>query len=201
MGINQPIQPKYRILFTSSVILGAIAVTLFLMGFGTYRTEVPCEATYCLEITTINFSPQDGSWNLNWHGGNLTYANAEHYVVNIQLKDPAPITFSREFLIREDKFWGDATLGVLTATFSTGSQTAAISYLRQCCGATKYPTGAPSTLSDGTIWMGCTKKGYVKANGQKGDDSHAKIYLEKVQKADSVGVKKKYSPKYDVTCT
>lgn len=137
---------------------------------------VVCYGNYA-EIQTLDFS---GNYNITTPSGPLTYADVEHYTVNIRLDRDAPCNFSRKFEIKEDRVIGDHKLGEFTATFTKGSRTPSISYARQCCDATAYPSGAPSTLTDGTFWIGCTKRGKTKANGKKGDDGHAKIRLEKV---------------------
>lgn len=187
-------------------ILGALAAILLLAGpIGRSGYDNPCnaDATNCVVLTQIAFSPVDGSWNINWDGPprhNLTFATAERYRVLLQIDRDAPTTFSRDFLIQEDRWYGSSTLGRFTATFNSGSRTPVISYSARCCGATATPSGTPANLSDGTFWMGCTKAGRIKANGPHGDDGHATIRLEKVNKQDSVGVKHKFSSKHDVNC-
>ena len=185
------------------ILVLVLMVPLIMAPTGRKGFDNPCDPgeTNCAVLTTINFTPQDGNYNIGTRpNGKLSYSDLEHYSVVLQLDRPAPTAFSREFLIREDKFWGDATLGKFTASFAAGSTTPTISYVRQCCGATTFPTGTPANLTTGTFWMGCTKKGAVKANGPKGDNGHAKTYLEKVNKSDSIGIKGKFSPKYNINC-
>src|SRR6266850_3349255 len=196
MWSNQPVQSIRRILSVGGVILSAIAATLFLTGGGRSGFDNPCQPgeTNCVVLAAKDFSPQDGSWNINWPGPprrELTFSDLEHFTVNLQLDRNAPQTFSRDFLIREDRWYGWDTLGQFTATFAAGSRTPSISYPSQCCGATGSPSGTPNPLVGSTFWVGCTKRGRVKANGRYGDDGNATIRLEKVNKSDGIGVKGK----------
>jgi hypothetical protein len=187
-------------------LLGVIALAFCVVGItGRSGFDNPCEPgeTNCVELQTRDFSPRDGTWDINWPGpprADLTFNNAERFTINLQLDRNAPRTFSRDFLISADRTFGRQTLGRFTATFAMGSRTPTISYPSECCGAERIPAGTPANLTDGTFWMGCTKEGRVKANGPRDDDQHARIRLEKVNKSDSVGVKHKYSPDHDVNC-
>lgn len=162
-----------------------------------------CDGDFA-QIQTLDFRPVDGNYDINWPGPPrraITYGDCEHYVVDIQLDRDAPCDFSRTFKITEKRWWGWDTLGQFTASFTEGSGVPTISYSRQCCGASAYPSGAPSSLTDGTFWIGCTKKGKIKANGEKGDDGHALIRLDKVNKDDGIGVSGyNFSPQHDVNC-
>jgi hypothetical protein len=155
-------------------------------------------------IQTLDFRPVDGNYNLNWPGPPrraLNYNDVEHYTIDMQLDRDAPCNFSRTFQIRENRWWGWDTLGEFTANFTEGSRVPSISYSRQCCGASRYPAGAPSILADGTFWIGCTKKGKTKANGEKGDNRNATIRLEKLNKNDGIGVSGyKFSPQHAINC-
>lgn len=187
-------------------IAGALGVAFLLLGpTGRKGFDNPCEAneTNCVVLSAKDFSPQDGSWSINWPGpprADLTFAGAERFRVTLQLDRNAPQTFSRDFLIEEDRWFGWETRGRFTATFAAGSRTPTISYPGQCCGAAAIPAGTPANLTDGTIWIGCTKAGRVKANGPHGDDGQARIRLAKVNKSDSIGVQGKFSPAHDVNC-
>jgi len=188
-----------------SRVSGLVVLALAVMApTGRSGFDNPCEAneTNCVVLEVRDFSPRDGSWTLTWAnpGSNLTFATAERFDINLRLDRNAPQTFSRDFLISEARFMGRHTLGRFTATFAAGSRTPTISYPAQCCGATATPSGTPANLTDGTFWMGCTAQGRVKANGPHGDDGHARIRLEKVNKADSIGVKNKFSSEHDVNC-
>jgi len=186
-------------------IAGILVPALFLMG-PTGRTgfDNPCEPneTNCVVLSKIDFAPQDGSWNLNWPSPrhSLVFAEAKRFRVILELDRNAPETFSRDFLIKEDRWFGWETRGQFTATFNAGSRTPVISYPSVCCGADTIPSGTPATLSDGTFWMGCTRLGKVKANGPHGDDGNARLRLEKVNKSDDIGVQHKFSPAHEVNC-
>ena len=203
MKINNTSQGKYRSLSISGAILGIITVAMLLTGLS--RTPpLPCdsEETTCAIFTKIDFTPNDGSYDIGRKpSGKLQYSDLEHFAVNLQLDRPAPKAFSRNFRIMEVKSnWPDAKLGYFVASFNEGSTTPTISYKRQCCGASTYPAGTPEILSDGTFWIGCTKKGKVKANGPKSGNGQARIRLEKVNKDDGFGVQGKFSPEHTIKC-
>jgi len=203
MNNKRSYQSNFRVPRSLSFIACASTAILFLTGMtgrDGFFTQCLPNSTDCVVISKLDFTPQDGSYEMKKTGRTLIYANVEHFVVNIGLDRPAPRTFSRVFEIKEDRWNGWTTLGKFTATFSKGSTTPDISYLRKCCGAAFSPTGTPATLTDGTFWMGCTKRGKVKANGKKGNDGDAIIRLEKVNQWDAVAVKGKYSPKHFVQC-
>jgi hypothetical protein len=191
----------------ASVTAAGLMVLIFLqLGItGRRGFDNPCEPdeTNCVVLSTIAFSPVDGSWNINWAGpprDDLRFSQAERYRITLELDRNAPRAFSRDFLIRENRWYGWDTLGRFTASFAAGSRTPTISYPSQCCGADAIPAGTPANLTDGTFWMGCTKAGRIKANGPHGDDGHASIRLEKVNKDDGIGVKNKFSQEHDINC-
>jgi len=160
-----------------------------------------CYGNYA-EIEQLDFT---GNYNINTPDDPVTFNDVNRYTVNIRLDRAAPCNFSRTFDIKEVRTGSDLKLGELTATFTAGSTTPSISYSRQCCGTTKYPSGAPANLTDGTFWIGCTKRGKIKANGPKGDDGHASIRLEKQAigtacSTDICVTGFKFSPRHDVNC-
>ena len=203
MNIHHVFRVESRKLRLPLTVLGLAAATLLLTGVS--RTPpAPCKPddTSCAVIAVIDFVPTDGSYDIGRKpGGKLRYADVEHYRVQLQLDKPAPRSFSRNFRIMEVKsYWPDAKLGYFTASFAQGSRTPTVSYKRKCCGARSYPEGAPEVLSDGTFWLACTKKGKIKANGPVSDDGHARIRLQKVNKADGFPVAGKYSSIHAVRC-
>lgn len=189
----------WLIIFTGFVI----GTSLIGCPIGRSGYETPCDKD-CVKLSKIDFVPVSGGYNIEWPGPprhKLNYnTDVKHFNVLLELDRNAPRSFSREFLIQEDRWYGWDTLGKFTATFNEGSRTPTISYASKCCGATTAPTGTPNPLIGNTFWMGCTKKGNTKANGPKGDDNEADIRLEKVNKSDSIGVRGKFSRLHLVKC-
>jgi hypothetical protein len=90
----------------------------------------------------------------------------------------------------EDKFGPDDKLGTMELVLP-GSSTqfpwggSSLSYSNAIDGASA-PVGAPlSGSTNGSFWLGCTKKGRVKGNAPHGDDGHANVYLKIQMPADS----------------
>lgn len=203
MDNNRLNRRNYRVLQLSSVIVCVVTAMFLLTGMtGRSGFDSQClpDEKNCVVLSYKDFTPKDGSYHLKYTGAALSYADVDHFIVDIRLDRPAPSTFSRVFKIMEDRWYGWNRLGKLTATFPQGATTPNITYSNQCCGATGTAAGAPNPLTDGTFWIGCTKKGKVKANGEKSGNTYAKIRLEKVNKDDGVGVKGKFTPVHTVTC-
>jgi len=112
-----------------------------------------------IKVTSVNFAADDDTFNLNWPGPPRrpwVEADKEYYTVTINLSAPAPEAFKFAYYVKENRrWWFDPSLGYLSASVALGASTA-----------------------QGKFWLVCTKKGKVKGNLGKGDDSHAVVYLE-----------------------
>jgi hypothetical protein len=131
-------------------------------------------------ISKLDFVPLTrDDYLINWPGPPrkaVEYSDCYHFKPVIELQDPAPKTFTRDFDIVADHS-PDEMIGVFTATFEEGSRVPnEIKYLSIVPGSgARAPAGTPDVIYD-KFWMGCTKKGKIKANGIK-DDRKAKVYI------------------------
>jgi len=180
--------------------LGIILSLMLLIWGCKYRTTCSTGMTDCAVIAQIDFTPKDDTYNINWTGNKNAYSLVEHYVVHFQLDRNAPENFGIPIDIQEKRWYGWSSIGYISAKFAEGAKTPTFEYKRQCCGASTYPDGTPEVITDGTFWIGCTKKGKIKANGPKGDDSNATMRLHVIEWSYKVRVSETNSPKHEVNC-
>jgi hypothetical protein len=108
-------------------------------------------------ITSLSFSPQDGSYNLHWPKPRRPWRNSdkEYYNIYVRLRNPAPCNITLYFYIKQNRrFWPDKILGTTSVTIQSGS-----------------------SRGTGQFWLVCTKKGKVKGNENK-NGNKASVYLE-----------------------
>lgn len=138
-----------------------ILLCVLIINTGCFHTH---EIRTKVSVNLIDFAPEDGDYNLNCPGEAWTEDDKEYYKATIELSTPAPETFDLGFYIKENRFlWPDPELGFFLATFNQGD-----------------------TRSQPSFWLVCTRKCKVKGNVGKGDDEHAKVYLESSGLASNV---------------
>lgn len=159
-----------------------------------------------VKIAKLDFIPIDrDDYKLKWTGSAITYLNCYHFEPVIELEEPAPKTFTRDFDIVKDRWWiiADEMIGGFSVTFYEGSRVPdEIKYNDALISSSQVPPGTPATVY-GKFWMGCTKKKKIKANADKdGEDGNLYITLSPVMiPADGVtigGIGS--SPKHHVSC-
>ena len=160
-----------------------------------------------VKIAKLDFKPIERSdYKLKWIPETpIKYENCYHFEPVIELEEPAPKTFTREFDIVKDRGWpiADEMIGGFSVTFNEGSKVPGeIKYLSTLNSSSKVPPGTPDEVF-GKFWMGCTKKQKIKANADKdGKDGNLYITLAPIMiPADGVtigGVGR--SPKHKVSC-
>jgi hypothetical protein len=132
-----------------------LIIVLFSM-YGCFHTTKPSKQV--ISVINYQFSPDDRKYNLNWPGPPRrpwTEQDKEYYTVTVDISPAAPEDFNFLLYIKENKFWTDPELGYVLVPFS-----------------------ANATRAQAKFWLVCTMLGKVKGNTGKGDDRHAKVYLE-----------------------
>jgi len=157
-------------------------------------------------FSKLDFIPLDrNDYKLKWMGNAITYMNCYHFKPIIELEEPAPKTFTREFDIVKERWWliADEMIGGFSVTFNEGSTVPdEIKYDASLNSFSKVPPGTPDPIY-GKFWMGCTVKRKIKANADKdGENGNFYITLAPIMiPADGVtigGVGR--SPKHYVSC-
>lgn len=157
-------------------------------------------------ISKLDFVPIERvDYKLKWTGNAITYTNCYHFKPIIELEEPAPKTFTRDFDIVKDRWWiiADEMIGGFSVTFNEGSKVPSeIKYDSSLISSSAVPPGTPDPVY-GKFWMGCTKKKKIKANADKdGEDGDVYITLSPIMiPADGVTIGGLgSSPKHHVSC-
>jgi hypothetical protein len=133
-------------------------------------------------IKALDFGPVSGSsYDLDWPGPPRRpprYTDVKHYRPVIELEAPATEPIYQGFWVKEARrFWPDPTLGSFNSRFDVGSTTPAeIATVNYGVGGDP-PSGAPQRTV-GSFWLTATQRGKIRGNEGKGDDGHARVYLE-----------------------
>ena len=148
--------PSAEIRYPSAVYLGTVlACLLTLIGCG--LTPIPPIPT--VNLTSVDFSPDDGTYNVNWPGPPRrpwTNADREFYQVTATLSARPPGFVGLHFWVKEDRsLASDPILGDLLLLFDENHTTA-----------------------ESGFWLVCTQLGRLRGNIAREDDGHAWIYLE-----------------------
>jgi len=161
-----------------------------------------------VRIAKLDFVPIDrADYKLKWTGNAVRYSDCYHFKPIIELEEPAPKTFTRDFDIVKDRSWpfADEMIGGFSVTFTQGSKVPSenqIIYPASLISSSQAPIATPDPVT-GKFWMGCTRKKKIKANADKdGETGNLYITLSPVMiPADGVtigGVGS--SPKHNVRC-
>jgi len=157
-------------------------------------------------IEKLDFVPLDRSdYKLRWTGNQISYASCYHFEPIIELAEPAPQTFTRDYDIVKDRWWflADEMIGGFSVTFNEGSTVPdRIEYVNSLNDSSQIPSGTPDSVL-GRFWMGCTQKRKIKANADK-DGRSGNLYITRspvMIPADGITLGGKgSSPKHRVSC-
>jgi len=137
-----------------------------------------------IRIKKLDFVPKSGSsYDLNWPGPprrKLRYSDVKHYIPIIELEKPAPIGFTIGVFVKEERLLRpNYELSFFKASFDIGKRVPSeIKMLNDYPGPPPVPSGSPMyTL--GSFWLGASKKGKIRGNTGKGNDRHARVYIER----------------------
>jgi len=134
------------------------------------------EKEYFVKVT-MDFTPTDGGgYDFNWPGPprrEWLYSDRKEYTPTFSFRYGEPPIGALDILIKEDKTGSDPVLA--RGMYHTGQFWI---FNRQL----SVSRGAP-IRTDGVFWLVCTKLGRIKGDYGKGDDRHAKVYMEVVPKS------------------
>ena len=151
-----------------SIVVVLIATPLMLGGGGGPKNRM-----------SLDFEPQSGSsYTIEWKEVQLHYDDVKHFVPSISLDHALETAQSITFEIMVDRSWRrDPKIGWFLAEFDAGAKTPKqIKTPNNIPGVTNPIQSPPVT--EGSFWLGCTKKGRVKGNESKDNDSHAVVYFQ-----------------------
>jgi len=121
----------------------------------------------------MDFKPVSGNYHLNWPGPprrQWKYSDRKEYRPTFTISHGRPPMGTVQILIKEDKTGTDPIL-------ARGRYNGDRFWINNSTLARER--GAPARTYD-VFWLVCTKKRRVKGDYGKGDDEHARVYMEVV---------------------
>jgi len=125
---------------------------------------------YIVEMK-MDFKPKSGDYHLNWPGPprrKWKYSDRKEYIPTFTISHGRPPMGTLKILIKEDKTGTDPILAV-------GKYNGDKFWMDNSSLSRDHE--APVRTND-VFWLVCTKKRRVKGDYGKGDDEHAKVYME-----------------------
>lgn len=168
-------------IFINNSKINFFILILPILFSGCFHTPKPDEDPNRYRVTNVYYQPFTGSnVDIDWvnPGNNLNYSNVKIYTPIVQLENPAPRNLSFNINVWESRsVFSDYLLGSFSAYINQGSQSVtSVNTPNFNTSANVVPVGAPAYETRG-FWLGCTKKGKVRGNEGRGDNSQADVYL------------------------
>jgi hypothetical protein len=129
-------------------------------------------------VKTLDFSPDDGNWNVNWPGPPRrpwTAADVEYFTPTIELAYTVDFDLVLQVDVVEDRNWGgNIQLGRFYAEFEAGNVLPSV--IRANNDSVEQSRGLPPRTF-GKFWLVVTKAGKLRGNSEKEDNGHANVFL------------------------
>ncbi len=131
------------------------------------------------QIQTLTFAANGTTdLDINCSGNAPTAANLKLYTPQVVLSRAMDVTRTLAFVAKEDRrFASDPTLAAFTMVFNAGSTSPTSMSTPANAGADVTPPGTPDPETQG-FWLTCTTGCKVRGNAGRGDDGHARVYLQ-----------------------
>ena len=176
--MNKKKSTQFCLLFSVCILLAFISMLSCLPPDTTYSPF--CERMEIIGIVkTLDFSPDDGNWIVNWPGPPRrawTAADVEYFTPTIELAYKLNFDLVLQVDVIEDRGWPfeNIRLGRFYAEFEAGKVLPSV--IRANNDSLEQSRGLPPRTF-GKFWLVVTKAGKLRGNSEKEDNGHANVFL------------------------